>query len=455
LNPWLAGTTGGLLLAAALIAVRRHRQATLVVSLSLLAQAVVLPLFLTPDVMRFGWEGMERAQALFLLMCILLVLAALVGVRPPPIQKAPQLEANRLLGASIVASATGLITVLVLAMIQGSLAERWSRSASPETPFAGLLSAAVAGLMLFPATVLYLKQSGERVRTAIGVLASINVLAGLVFFAVSGVSTVPLALLVPLGVLVIVKDGELLRGRLLPVIAIALAALTLFRFARFYGASAYAELAGGPATVGVVDLFDDYRDTPLVLWRSFGEIHAFSAIVDWVDDGGERLSGESYLLIPASLVPGKIWSGKAAFIERARVDLFTRDAIVRRTPALITSGFYGEAYLNFGLIGLLGIAIAVGAAIRAIDDRARVSIFGLPGGLATALACGSLLVTCRTTVSQGVLMLMAQVLFLRLLPVLIPVSVQPGERGRRHAAAQDSGGGPSVTAWNRGTPGRK
>jgi hypothetical protein len=423
--------------------------------LSLLAQAVVLPLFLTPDVMRFGWEGMERAQTFFLLMCLLLVSVALVGAQPPRSREGRGIEASRLLGASVVASATGLITIAVLAMTQGSLAERWSRSATPETPFAGLLSGVTAGLMLFPATVLYLKQSGERVRTSLVVLASINVLAGLLLFAVSGVSTVPLALLVPLGVLVIVKDGALLRRRLLPVIGIALAALTLFRFARFYGASAYGAMAGGPATVGVVDLLDDYRDTPLVLWRSFGEMHAFSAIVDWVDDGGERLSGVSYLLIPASLVPGKIWSGKAALIERARVDLFTRDAIVRRTPALITSGFYGEAYLNFGLIGLLGIAIVVGAAIRAIDDRARASIFGLPGGLVTALACGSLLVTCRTTVSQGVLMLMAQVLLLRLLPVLIPVRVQPGESGRRQGAAQDSGGGPAVTAWNRGTPGRE
>lgn len=83
-----------------------------------------------------------------------------------------------------------------------------------------------------------------------------------------------------------------------------------------------------------------------------------------------------------SPTPGSCWLGRTA------LDRFGEPTLT------VSPGFLGEAYLNFGFLGLLLVPAAAGVVVRAWDDLLPVGLRSLPaflvyaGGVATIFACG-------------------------------------------------------------------
>jgi oligosaccharide repeat unit polymerase len=105
--------------------------------------------------------------------------------------------------------------------------------------------------------------------------------------------------------------------------------------------------------------------------------------------------GSTYFTQLVNPIPRALWPGKPV-ADAGLVLARAHEALDRfGEPTLTVSpGFLGEAYLNFGFLGLLLVPAAAGVVVRAWDDLLPVGLRSLPaflvyaGGVATIFACG-------------------------------------------------------------------
>ena len=231
----------------------------------------------------------------------------------------------------------------------------------------------------------------------------------LVLFAYSGTTTTPLLLLFPVGLLLIRKDGRISPLKLFRFLIIMMLVVTALRFARHIGK----ETQGGNHGVKLTRDFSSFTGSELSLENSFVIFQTFALVIDRIDRGDRMLYGKTYVLIPLYLIPGGLVPGKQKFIDDYRPDYYTLDRLTSRPfMGILPSGYYGEAYMNFGFVGLVSISLVMGLLVAYLDGRYHRTLFGLPGELIVPLAITPLVNACRMYAGDSVTIAIGQLGFL-------------------------------------------
>ena len=252
-------------------------------------------------------------------------------------------------------SVLGLGAMALVFHLRGDVVSVWSRSVDgPVIPWAGVLSGLSDLALVYPLfTYYYLEDSTVfRLTISVIILAIYGVLA-----MVSGVSTHHVMRLTPF-LLVWLTRRRLTLVRTVLVVVAAFVVFSFLRFSRQLGVAMY---LGG----GLREAYAAYSDPDNCLnaENSFGEFITFSQVVQVVDRHTDWQWGGSYLLAPVGLVPGVLLPGKAELGERVSAGMFL-PSYYGVSGITWTVGFYGEAYMNFGLPGLIVISFLFGWLMR-------------------------------------------------------------------------------------------
>ncbi|MGD0074009.1 MAG: hypothetical protein ABSD31_06660 [Candidatus Binataceae bacterium] len=184
----------------------------------------------------------------------------------------------------------------------------------------------------------------------------------------------------------------------LVVLVVGFGLVSVTRFSRQLGATML--LSGG----GLSDAYAAYSDPDNCLnaANSFGEIIVFSKIIEVVDRRTDWQLGKSYLLMLESLVPSVLLPGKAEMLQDIDSQGFL-PSYYGFQGDYWTSGFYGEAYVNFGLAGLVVVSWLVGMAIRRAELllNSGGSVFWVPHWYVGCLLAGALLVGLRSDIGAA------------------------------------------------------
>ncbi len=282
------------------------------------------------------------------------------------------------------ATCLGFASFIFRIIHHGGVEDVWKRTWDTEpddTPFKGLL-VILSNYVLFYFYVIYYLHINGRLKSLFfraTAWASLAVAFGL--FTISGTTTGPLLCLLPVGLLLVQKNHAISMKRFILFTLLMTAAITFLRFARHVGK----ETNGGASGVSIsTDSLSSYSDSEVGLTNSFVMLQAFAQVISRIDGGDPMLWGGSYVMIPGSLLPGLIYPGgtmaKHEFMMNNRPDVYTLERLTSRTfEGWLPSGYYGEAYMNFGFLGLVGISVIVGAVILKLDGRYRTRFLGLPG----------------------------------------------------------------------------
>jgi hypothetical protein len=123
----------------------------------------------------------------------------------------------------------------------------------------------------------------------------------------------------------------------------------------------------------------------------------FGQTIRLVEDTGPQLGG-SYVMAAVQFVPGVLAPRKADFVWDMRADRFVPKYCGRGLRDLSwPAGFYGEGYMNFGLIGLIIVSLGFGRLTQYAERLLRtpgVSL-GIPHWYIGALLTGGLAVGVR------------------------------------------------------------
>ncbi len=252
-------------------------------------------------------------------------------------------------------SVLGLGAMMLIFHLSGDVVAVWSRAAEVAViPWAGVLSGLCGLALVYPLFTYYHFEHSTIFRLAIS--AIILAIYG-AFAMVSGVATTHVVRLTPF-LLVWLSRRKLTLVRALVVLVVGFIIFSVLRFSRQLGVAVY---LGGGLDEAYVAYFDP--DNPINTANSFGEFITFSQIVKLVDKQVDWQLGESYLLTPIGLVPGVLLPEKAEMLARLPAGMFLPSYYgVSGTSWPV--GFYGEAYLNFGLPGLMVVSFMFGWLVR-------------------------------------------------------------------------------------------
>jgi hypothetical protein len=149
------------------------------------------------------------------------------------------------------------------------------------------------------------------------------------------------------------------------------------------------------------DLNDAYAaysdpDNPINAANSFGEFITFSQLVQVVDRHTDWQWGGSYLLAPVGLVPGVLLAEKAEMLKGMSAGAFL-PSYYGVSGTTWPAGFYGEAYMNFGLPGLIVISFLFGWLTRRAEVllRGEGSVSWLPHWYIGCVLAATLIVVVR------------------------------------------------------------
>lgn len=411
------------------IGLRHTLPALLITSGGLLAWFVVFPLLAAMDQPISIYDAeIFKGQLLALLYSALFVGSALFfraklfKTRVVDTAYLIQVEAGRahsprtLLIASFLLVVVGLTAAMIFGSIGGGIG--WARVEGESFSGMGALAGVAGNTLLFPLVVFYLFQIGVGISPVVAFLAILNFAYVVWGYLHSGVSTGPLTALLPFGVLWMLKRGRFSKARFLVSCFAGYGAVWIFRFMRMLGVLSYA----GSYSVRLTDALDMYSNSALKASASISEFFWFSKVVSWVDNGGPRMHGRSYLLAIIQFIPSFMWPGKTDFVQSARVDSYVRDVVFsKQFGGLLPIGFYGEGYINFGLIGLIGVAIMLGFLASWTDSRFFKTILRIPGPLIGSILCGVFIGTCRMDTYYAFGLLAPLVLAALVMAVLAPL----------------------------------
>ena len=324
-------------------------------------------------------------------LVVLIIIAVRCGYSIPQRAKATRVAHGIIIYNQFLLLLLSLVGLGAMALsfhLRGGLVSVWSRTVeAPAIPWAGVLSGLNELALVYPLFTYYYLEDSTVPRLAISViiLAIYGALA-----MVSGVSTSHIVRLTPF-LLVWLTRRSLTLVRALLVLVVAFVVLSVFRFNRQLGAVMY---LGG-------DLNDAYAaysdpDNPLNAANSFGEFIAFSQLVQVVDRHTDWQWGGSYLLAPVELVPGVLLAEKAEMLARMSAGAFL-PSYYGVSGTTWPVGFYGEAYMNFGLPGLIVVSFLFGWLTRRAEVllRSEGSVSWLPHWYIGCVLAATLIVVVR------------------------------------------------------------
>jgi len=288
----------------------------------------------------------------------------------------------------LLLSLVGLGAMALVFHLRGDVVSVWSRTArGPVIPWAGVLIGLNDLALVYPLFTYYYFEDSTVARLAISVMI-LAIYGG--FATVSGVSTGHVMRLTPF-LLVWLTRRSLTLVRTLLVLVVVFVAFSVSRFSRQLGAAMY---LGG-------DLNDAYAaysdpDNPVNAANSFGELIAFSQLVQVVDRDTDWQWGGSYLLVPVALVPGVLLAEKAEMLAGMQSRAFL-PSYYGVSGTTWTVGFYGEAYMNFGLPGLIVFSFLFGWFMRRAEVllRSEGSVSWLPHWYIGCVLAATLIVVVR------------------------------------------------------------
>lgn len=299
----------------------------------------------------------------------------------------------------------------------------WARQQGEVFAGQGALTVVGGNIMAYPLAAFYLWRTGNTpsiVHFVLSVAVLAIILPGLIF---SGTTGGPLGFVMPFAVIFAVTGIRFSFIRLSLVIAGGYAAVWFLRFMRLLGQLT----VGGQVNIRLSDALSLFEGSGLQPGDSFGEFFWFSRAVAYIDSGGSAMGFNAYKFAILQFVPGVLWSGKVDASLVGKTDVYMRDIVLHKMyGGLIPVGMYGEAYLSFGILSLIAVAVLVGLLSGWIDARFRTTIFGLPGPLACALFCPLLLGTCR----GGVLYLTTGILSIVIIAIVVRLA-KPLSRGHQ------------------------
>jgi hypothetical protein len=403
MNLMLVVATSIVILVGLVVGWRRGHPILLMMSAGLAVYFVIFPMFGSSDNLLFRWSGeFVQAQTLALLACTLLVgTAILLGREQAPAFesrspfKKPAFDSQVMRRACGWLTVLGLVVTITLSIVVPGISGAWTRQQLGFTEMRGMGFVTVfdSFLLLYPLAVFYAWKSGDRISPVTILLVAVNL--ALVFYPMlfRGVTTRPVIMLIPFAVLFCYSGKRIIAHRFVVAAFAGYCVVWLFRFMRLVGALT----TGGAFSVRFQDAKSAFETSGLRPEDSFSEFYFFSGVVEYVQSGGPLLGGKSYLLALLQFVPSYIWPGKLLFVQEARMDIYVRDIVYHeRFGGLIPTGFYGESYLNFGLIGIIMASVTIGAIIAFIDTRSRSSLWRIPGHFVACLAAPYIVVLCRT-----------------------------------------------------------
>lgn len=271
----------------------------------------------------------------------------------------------------------------------------WSRTV-PDEPLLwyGLVMGLSELALIYPLfTYYYIEES----TTARLLISGIILVVYGIFAMVSGVSHDHVPRLAAF-MLVWLERRKLTLQTAIIVLVIGLTLVSAMRFSRQLGAIMF--LSGG----GLSDAYAAYSDPDnnLNVANSFGEIIVFSKIIEVVDRHTDWQLGKSYLLMLESLVPSVLLPGKAEMLQDIDSQGFL-PSYYGFQGDYWTSGFYGEAYVNFGLPGLVVVSCLVGMVIRRAELllKSGGSVSWLPHWYVGCLLAGALLAGFRSDIGAA------------------------------------------------------
>lgn len=332
----------------------------------------------------------------------------------------------------LVLNLIGFAALALVFYARGGVLAVWSRTASDRVPWGGLVDGLTQMSLVYPLFTYYYIEELTILRLAVcGIILVIYA----AFALVSGVSNDHVVRLTPFLLIWLIRHKLNLR-RALVVLAVGFALVSALRFSRQLGATVY---LGG----GLSEAYTEYTDpdNPLNAVNSFGELVVFSKIVEVVDRHTDWQFGRTYLAPLVSLIPGVLLPNKTEMLSWARVDAFM-PLYYGYSDALWTSGFYGEAYLNFGLPGLIVVSLVFGWLIRRAEVllRSGGSVSWLPHWWVGCLLTAALINAIRSDAGSGFMCFVGPIglaiVFGQVMSLLLPYGpVRALEVARRERAA--------------------
>ena len=389
-----------LLLSQLLFALKRDRPVLLIVTLMFFVY------FIYASGIRLDWYIREWSTnfvvsehyvTIATWFVVLIVIAAWCGYSVPQGAKAA--------GAShavvsydqlLLLNLLGLGAIALSFYMRGGIVSVWSRTArdAPSAWYGVVTGLSVLGL-IYPLFNYYYSEDSTVPR----LLISTVILA--VYFVSAMLSGVTHEHAPGLAAFMLVwlKRRKLSLRTALLVLVGGFALVSAMRFSRVLGATLY---LGGDLS----DAYAAYWDPDNVLnaANSFGEFIVFSKIVEVVDTHTDWQLGKSYLLVFESLVPSTLLPGKTEMLRDSDSQGFLA-SYYGYSGDYWTSGFYGEAYINFGLPGLVVVSYLVGMVIRRAELllSSGGSMSWLPHWYVGCLLTGALLGAFRTDIEVAFL----------------------------------------------------
>ena len=270
------------------------------------------------------------------------------------------LSVRNKLNIYLVMSIIGCIGIILLIILVGGFGVIWSRENKPTDFFAATLNSIGNMTLIYP-SLYFLANRNLKSKAAI-----IIIVIFLIYALFSGTSTENLKNILMLVIIYILINSEyikrysILKNRKnIYVLMGVILVFTIFRFFRLLGTTIYFN--------NLADILNYFQNqSKLNPLFSFNEINVFAKAIDFLGSQS-YLFGKSYLLIIVMLVPGILWPGKNLFIQLNRVDNFIPTKL-HVFGTLWPMGYYGEAYINFGIIGVIFISILIGKIVRISEN---------------------------------------------------------------------------------------
>lgn len=325
---------------------------------------------------------------------VVVVLLVWIGYELPQRLRAP--------GRSLIPQATpamllpisvaGLAAFVLFIILNGGVSMIWARETirAEPIPFQATLVVMADLTLIFPLVVYGRQDSARPWENRVAVLIAG---AWVVLAAISGTSGRHAVDIAPFAILWISRHRPGFF-RTLWLVAGGAGLISFLRFMRYLGSLP-------PAERQLVAALGEFLDpsNSLNLLHSVGEFFIFAKMIEVADDWGFQW-GMSYLVVPMQMIPGVLWPEKRAFL----FSIATHYHIPRITGfegQMWPAGFYGEAYLNFGLVGVVGISILFGWALRRAELWLGSSraLFGLPPYVVGGYLAAAVIASVRQDVS--------------------------------------------------------
>jgi hypothetical protein len=205
------------------------------------------------------------------------------------------------------------------------------------------------------------------------------------------------------------------------ILIAGLSLVTTLRFSRVLGA----ELQSGGTFADAIEQFFHPEKSPLSTFHSFGEFFMFAKTIEIIEDSGLQY-GRTYAFVVLDLIPGVIFPEKTEIIDHWSAGRFVPNYSRSGRGQLWPQGFYGEGYMNFGVLGLLAICFFFGWFERWTEGllRDNGTTLTIPRWYMGCMFASALIVGVRqdvnTIFNSSVLQLIAFVITRELVSLWIP-----------------------------------